>query len=48
MNARLTALSGKRRIMRPRSRVRRWWPLAVGAALYIIAFAVALALQGLP
>ena len=46
----MTTLHHSRRIMRPRprSRVRRWWPLALGAVLYIIAFAVALALQRLP
>jgi len=44
----MNTLHSSRRIMRPRSRVRRWWPLALGAVLYIIAIAVALALQGLP
>jgi hypothetical protein len=41
-------LHPSRRIMRPRSRVRRYWPLVLGAVLYIAAFVVALALQGLP
>ncbi len=36
-----------RRIMRHRSRTRRYWPIALSAAFYIAAFA-ALALQGLP
>jgi 4-hydroxybenzoate polyprenyltransferase len=46
----MTTLHPHRRIMRPRprSRVRRWWPLALGAVVYIAAFAIALALQGLP
>jgi 4-hydroxybenzoate polyprenyltransferase len=49
MTPRLT-IHPSRRIMRPRprSRVARWWPIALGAVFYIIAIAVALALQGLP
>ena len=46
----MMTLHPSRRIMRPRprSRVRRYWPIALGAILYIAAFVLALRLQGLP